>query len=80
MLAELLDRRLEKQLIEKDAAAVRIDWATAVPGRVDPSLLLLLAVPYPGRSPESRIGPIQEEVDRVAKQGVPPEEVDELAR
>jgi len=80
MLAELLDRRLEKRLVETEAAAVRIDWATAVPGRVDPSLLLLLAVPYPGRSPESLLDPIQEEVDRVAREGVPPEEMAELAR
>ncbi len=80
MLAELLDRRLEHRLIEQDSAAVRIDWATAVPGRVDPSLLLLLAVPYPGRSPDSLIGPIQEEVDRLAKEGASPEEMEELAR
>jgi predicted Zn-dependent peptidase len=61
--------RLHERLVKQAGAAVEVQWMAGFPGRLDPSLFLLLLVPAPGRELDECLALAQEEIDRLAAEG-----------
>lgn len=72
--------RLARRLIQEEQAAVEVDWLSAYPGRIDPTLFGLSVVPAPGRELRESLELAQQEVDRLAAEGPSDRELAGLRR
>ncbi|MCH2111484.1 MAG: insulinase family protein [Planctomycetes bacterium] len=72
--------RAQDRLIKREAVASFIEGFSGFPGRVDPNLLVTLIGLIPGASPQQAVEILQEEMTRLAAEGLRPDEMQGMKR
>ncbi|MCX8229330.1 MAG: pitrilysin family protein [Planctomycetota bacterium] len=72
--------RWYQRLVKEERISAEVDGWLGYPGRVDPTLLLMVGVPVPGHTGEEIVRIAQEEIERLAAEGPTVREMGSLRR